>query len=105
MKFKPLDDRLLVLVPEAKTMTDSGIHLPESSTEKPFWGKVVAVGPGRWHENGDFDKASHRVPMSVAVGDSVYFDHYAGAPIELDEGDFTVLREAEVMGVLPKTKK
>ena len=91
MKFKPLDDRVLVEPLEAEEKTPGGIVLPDTAKEKPREGKVVAVGPGALLDDGS------RAPMSVAVGDIVVYGEYAGTDVTLDGVDYKVLRESDIL--------
>ena len=91
MKFKPLDDRVLVEPLEAEEKTPGGIVLPDAAKEKPQQGKVVAVGPG-----GRLDDGS-RAPMSVGEGETVLFGKYGGTDVTLDGVDYKVLRESEIL--------
>ncbi len=95
-KFKvtPLDDRLVVEQHEAEEMTAGGIVLPEQAKEKPTRGTVVAVGPGKLLDSGN------RGPLSVSVGDDVFYGKYAGTEVEVDSRAYTVLREDDVLAII-----
>jgi chaperonin GroES len=93
MKFKPLNDRLLVKRAAEKEQKKGGIIIPDSAKEKPMEGKVIAVGSGKV-EKGD------RTPMEVKVGDKVLFGKYSGTEIKLDDVEHVILREDEVLGIL-----
>ena len=92
MKLKPLGDRLIVKVVEEEETTASGIVLPDTAKEKPQRGKVLAVGEGKWDEDGD-----KRIPLDVAEGDEVLYSKYGGTDIIIDGDDLLVLRESDVL--------
>ena len=91
MNFRPLDDRVLVEPLEAEDVTTGGIVLPDAAKEKPQRGKIVAVGPGRLDDEGE------RIPMAVAVGDIVVYSKYGGTEVTLDDTDYKVLRESDLL--------
>lgn len=90
----PLLDRVLVekVVPAAKTA--GGVLLPESALPKVNEGVVVAVGPGRRNMNGDL------IPMSVKAGDKVLLPEYGGSQLKLDNKEFQLYRDEELLGIL-----
>ena len=92
MKLKPLGDRLIVQVVEEEETTASGIVLPDTAKEKPQRGKVVAVGDGKWDEEGE-----RRIPLDVGEGDEVLYSKYGGTEITVDGEDLLVLRESDVL--------
>jgi chaperonin GroES len=94
MSVQPLEDRILVKPIEPATQTASGLYLPESSTEKPIQGKVVAVGPGKLLDNGTL------AAMTIQVGNTVVYGKYAGTEVEIEDVDHLILRESEVLGVV-----
>lgn len=94
MAVIPLEDRILVRPIEPSKQTASGLYLPESSTEKPIQGKVVAVGPGKRLDNGTV------ATMTIAVGDTVVYGKYAGTEVEIEDVDHLILRESEILGVV-----
>ena len=91
MKLKPLGDRLIVRAIEEEQTTASGLVLPDTATEKPQKGKVLAVGDGKL---GD---AGKRIPLDVSEGDEVLYSKYGGTEIKLDGEDLLVLRESDVL--------
>ena len=91
MNFRPLDDRVLVEPLEAEEVTAGGIVLPDAAKEKPQRGKIVAVGPGRLDDDGQ------RIPMAVAEGDIVVYSKYGGTEVTLDDTDYKVLRESDLL--------
>jgi chaperonin GroES len=96
MKLVPLEDRVVVKLIEQEETTVSGIVLPDTAKEKPTKAKVVAVGPGRYDDNGKL------LPMPVNEGDVVVFAKYAGTELKLDGEEFLVLRASDLIGILPK---
>jgi chaperonin GroES len=92
MKLKPLGDRLIVKTVEEEEMTASGIVLPDTAKEKPQRGKVLAVGDGKWDEDGE-----KRIPVDVAKGDEVLYSKYGGTEVTVDGDDLLVLRESDVL--------
>ncbi len=97
MKIRPLGDRLVVKPMSAETMSKSGIVIPDTAKEKPQEGEVIAVGPGRWNDDGDA-----RLPMQVKVGDKVMFAKYGGDEFKLNDEEVKILREDEILGVVEK---
>jgi chaperonin GroES len=92
MNLQPLGDRLIVSAIEEEETTSSGIVLPDTAKEKPQRGKVLAVGEGRWDEDGD-----KRIPLDVSEGDEVLYSKYGGTEIEVEGDDLLVLRESDVL--------
>ena len=92
MKLKPLGDRLIVKAIEEEEMTASGIVLPDTAKEKPQRGKVLAVGDGKWDDDGE-----KRIPLDVATGDTVLYSKYGGTEVKVDGEDLLVLRESDVL--------
>jgi chaperonin GroES len=92
MKLKPLGDRVVVQPVEEEETTASGIVLPDTAKEKPQKGKVLAVGDGKWDEDG-----AKRIPLDVAKGDEVLYSKYGGTEITVDGEDLLVLRESDVL--------
>ncbi len=90
--LKPLGDRLIVRAIEEDTTTASGIVLPDTAKEKPQRGEVVAVGEGRFDDDGE-----KRIPLDVAQGDTVLYSKYGGTEITIDGEDLLVLRESDVL--------
>ena len=91
-KVQPLADRLVVRPNEREEMTVSGIVLPDTAKEKPQRGKVLAVGDGKWDEDGE-----KRIPLDVAEGDEVLYSKYGGTEVVVDGEDLLVLRESDVL--------
>jgi chaperonin GroES len=95
MKLKPLGDRLIVKPIEEEETTASGIVLPDTAKEKPQKGKVVAVGDGRWDEDGE-----KRIPLDVKEGDEVLYSKYGGTEVTVEDEELLVLRESDVLAKL-----
>lgn len=96
MNIKPLNDRVLVLRIEKDQKTSGGIVIPDTAKEKPQEGKVVAVGPGKFDENGK------RMPMEVKKNDRVLFGKYAGNEIKLDGVEHIIMQEDDILAVVGK---
>ena len=94
IKIRPLDDRVVVEPIEAEETTAGGIVLPDTAKEKPQKGKVIAVGPGRLDENGK------RIPMEVKEGDVVLFSKYAGTEVKIDDEEYLIMREDDILAIL-----
>lgn len=94
MKLKPIRDRIVVRALEAETVTKSGIVIPDSVAEKPNQGEVLAVGSGRITTDGQ------TVPMEIRSGDRVLFGKFAGQTVKLDNVEYHILKEDDVMAVL-----
>jgi len=96
MKLRPLHDRVIVKRLEQETKTASGIVLPDAATEKPDQGEVLAVGPGKRNDKGDF------IALNVAVGDRVLFGKYSGQSVKVDGEELLVMREEDLFAVVSK---
>ncbi|HYR25895.1 MAG TPA: co-chaperone GroES [Aquabacterium sp.] len=94
MPLRPLHDRLIVKRKEPELKTASGIVIPDSAGEKPEQGEVLATGPGRRNDKGDF------VALIVKPGDTVLFGKYAGQTVKLDGEDLLVIREEDVLAII-----
>ena len=92
--IKPLGDRVVIEVAEVELKTKSGIIMPETSKEKPQKGKVVAVGAGKVLDNG-----SRAVP-EVKVGEEVLFNKYAGTEVKVDDKEYLVIRESDILAII-----
>jgi chaperonin GroES len=90
MSVQPLGDRVVVRVSEAETTTASGLVIPETATDRPQRGTVVAVGAGRFEDG-------KRVPMLVAAGDEVVYSKYGGTEVTIDGEDLLILRESDIL--------
>jgi chaperonin GroES len=96
MKLRPLHDRVIVRRLEQETKTASGIVIPDNAAEKPDQGEVLAVGPGKRNDKGDF------VVLNVAVGDRVLFGKYSGQTVKVDGEELLVMREEDLFAVVQK---
>jgi chaperonin GroES len=94
MNIRPLHDRVIVRRMEEERTSAGGIVIPDSATEKPIQGEVLAVGNGKISESGDVR------PLDVKVGDKVLFGKYAGTEVKVDGEELLVMREEDIMGVL-----
>jgi chaperonin GroES len=94
MNFRPLHDRILIKRIEEKETVKGGIIIPDTAKEKPQEGEVVAVGSGKKEKDGKI------VPLDVKAGDRILFGKYSGSEIKMDNEEYLILREEEVLGVL-----
>ncbi|MFM8355540.1 MAG: co-chaperone GroES [Rubrivivax sp.] len=94
MKIRPLHDRVVVRRMEEETKTAGGIVLPDSATEKPSRGEILAAGPGKLLDSGEVRA------LGVKVGDKVVFGQYAGSTVKIDGEELLILSETEIFGVL-----
>ncbi len=102
MKIRPLYDRIVVKRIEQQEQKVGGLFIPDSAKEKPQEGEVVAVGKGKRLEDGKI------IPLDVQVGDRILFGKYSGSDIKLDQDEYLIMREDEVLGILdaqPKAAK
>ena len=96
---EPLHDQVLIKRIEEKETVKGGIIIPDSAKEKPSEGEVIAVGEGRKNDKGE------RIPLDVKVGDRVLFGKYSGNEIKIDDEDYVVVKEDQIMLRLGKTAK
>jgi chaperonin GroES len=94
MKFKPLRDRVLVKFSTEEEKTAGGLFIPDTAKEKPQRGTIIAVGTGKITDDGK------RQTMDVKVGDTVLFDKYSGSKIKIDDEDYLIIREEDVLGIV-----
>ena len=99
MKVRPLHDRVLIKRVEEQETVRGGIIIPDSAKEKPQEGEVVAVGTGKRLENGQV------IPLEVKEGDRILFGKYSGTEIKVDDIDYLILREDEILGILSTAGK
>lgn len=97
MSLQPLEDRIVVKASEAETQTASGLVIPDTAKEKPQQGEVLAVGPGRFDEDGE-----KRIPLDVAVGDVVVYSKYGGTEITVDGQEVIILSQRDVLAKVTK---
>jgi len=96
VKIRPLHDRVLIKRLDKENTSPGGIVIPDTAAEKPVMGEVVAAGSGKLLDNGELRK------LSVNVGDQVLFGKYAGTEVKLDDVEYLVMREDEIMGIIEK---
>ena len=94
MKLQPLNDRILVKALASREKTKGGILLPDTAKERPQEGKVVAIGTGKVLEDGTVKS------LEVKAGDTVLFGKYAGTEVKVDDDDFLILREEDVLALV-----
>ena len=96
VNIKPLEDKILVEANEAETTTASGIVIPDTAKEKPQEGKVLAVGPGRYDDNGK------RIPIDVVEGDVVIYSKYGGTEVKYAGKEYLLLSARDVLAKVAK---
>jgi chaperonin GroES len=96
MKIRPLHDRIIVTRVEAESVGRGGIIIPDTAKEKPQEGKVVAVGNGKLNDDG------HRIALDVQAGDRILFGKYSGSEVNLQNDDYVIMREEDVLAILGK---
>ncbi|MBW1769584.1 MAG: co-chaperone GroES [Deltaproteobacteria bacterium] len=96
MKIKPLQDRIIVKRLEGEDTTKGGIIIPDSAQEKPSEGLVVAVGKGKVLENGK------QIPLDVKKNDRILFGKYSGTEVKIEDEEYLIMREDDVLGVIQK---
>ncbi len=94
MKLKPLHDRIVVKRMEEEEKTAGGIIIPDTAKEKPQQGKVMAVGDGKFTDNGS------RTPLTVKEGDRILFSKYAGTDIKVEGEELLIMREDDVLAIV-----
>ena len=94
MKLRPLHDRVIVKRLEQETKTASGIVIPDNAAEKPDQGEVLAVGPGKRSEKGDF------IVLNIKVGDRVLFGKWSGTEVVIDHEELLIMKESDIMGII-----
>jgi chaperonin GroES len=96
MAFRPLHDRVVVRRVDSEEKSAGGIIIPDTAKEKPQEGEVVAVGEGKYKEDGT------RQPLDVKQGDRVLFGKYSGSEIKIDGEELLIMREDEILGILER---
>jgi chaperonin GroES len=99
-KLQPLEDRIVVQANEGDQTTASGLVIPDTAKEKPQEGTVVAVGPGRWNEDGD-----GRIAIDVKVGDTVIYSKYGGTEFKVEGDEYLILSARDVLAVISSARK
>lgn len=94
--LKPLADRVIIKPSVAEEKTKGGIIVPDTAKEKPVWGEVIAVGPGRVTEDGK------HIPMEVKVADKVLYGKYSGTEITIEGEEYLIMRESDVFALMGK---
>jgi chaperonin GroES len=94
LKMKPLADRVVIEIENDNEQTSGGIYIPDTAREKPQRGVVVAVGPGKVLESGS------REEMTVKTGDRVLFQKYGGTDIKIEDTEYKILSERDILGIL-----
>jgi chaperonin GroES len=94
MKIRPLHDRVIIKRIEEERTSPGGIVIPDTATEKPIQGKVVAIGKGKIQESGETR------PLDVKVDDKVLFGKYSGTEVKVDGDELLVMREEDIMAVI-----
>jgi chaperonin GroES len=97
MKFRPLHDRVAVRRIEESQKTAGGIIIPDTATEKPTEGEIVAVGAGARNEKGQL------VPLDVKKGDRILFGKWSGTEVKIDGEDLLIMKESDIMAVIEHT--
>ena len=95
VNIKPLEDRIVVKPLDAEQTTASGLVIPDTAKEKPQEGEVVAIGPGRFNEDGD-----ERIPMDISVGDKVIYSKYGGTEVKYGGEELLILSARDVLAVV-----
>ena len=94
MKFRPLQDRVVIRRIEEEEKTKGGIIIPDTAKEKPMEGEIVSVGPGARDESGKL------VPPDVKAGDRILFGKWSGTEIKLDGVEYLIMKESDIMGIV-----
>ena len=99
MKSKYLQgikDKVIVEILNDEKVTEGGIIVPDTAKERPVWGEVIAVGPGRISDDGK------TIPMSIKVGDKVLYGKYSGTEVNIEGEELLIMRESDVFAIIPK---
>ena len=97
VSIKPLEDRILVQPLDAEQTTASGLVIPDTAKEKPQEGKVLAVGPGRFDDDGE-----KRIPLDIKVGDTVIYSKYGGTEVKYNGEEYLLLSARDVLAIVEK---
>ena len=98
MNIRPLHDRVLVKRLEQEEQVRGGIIIPDTAKEKPQEAEVVAAGPGKYNDDGK------RIPLEVKAGDRVLIGKYSGSEIKVDDEEYVIVREDEVLAIVDQKK-
>ena len=98
MKFRPLHDRVVIRRVEQESRTAGGIIIPDTAKEKPQGGEVIAVGPGARDERGEIQR------LDVGPGDRVLFGKWSGSEVRIDNEDYLIMKESDLLGVIESTR-
>ncbi|MBF8294025.1 MAG: groES [Bacteroidetes bacterium] len=96
MNLKPLADRVIVKPSAAEERTKGGIIVPDTAKEKPVWGEVIAIGPGKISDEGKL------IAPEVKVGDQVLYGKYSGTEVTIDREELLIMRESDIFAIMPK---
>ncbi len=96
VSIKPLEDRIVIKQVDAEQTTASGLVIPDTAKEKPQEGEVIAVGPGRFDDNGN------RVPLDVSVGNFVLYSKYGGTEVKFGQDEYLVLSARDVLAIVER---
>ena len=99
MKFRPLQDRVLIRRLDEEEKSVGGIIIPDTAKEKPMEGDVISVGPGTRDDQGKL------VPLDVKPGDRIVFGKWSGNELKVDGEELVIMRESDIMGVIENVKK
>ncbi|HET9656595.1 MAG TPA: co-chaperone GroES [Kineosporiaceae bacterium] len=97
VSIKPLEDRIVVKPLDAEQTTASGLVIPDTAKEKPQEGEVLAVGPGRFDDDGE-----KRIPLDVKVGDTVLYSKYGGTEVKYSGQEYLILSARDVLAIIEK---
>ncbi len=97
VSIKPLEDRILVQPLDAEQTTASGLVIPDTAKEKPQEGHVLAVGPGRFDDEGE-----NRIPLDISVGDTVIYSKYGGTEVKYNNEEYLILSARDVLAIVEK---
>jgi chaperonin GroES len=97
VSIKPLEDRIVVVPLDAEQTTASGLVIPDTAKEKPQEGEVLAVGPGRFDDDGE-----KRIPLDVKVGDTVLYSKYGGTEVKYSGKEYLILSARDVLAIIEK---
>jgi chaperonin GroES len=98
MKFRPLHDRVVIKRIEAEARSAGGIIIPDTAQEKPQQGEVISVGPGGHDESGKL------IPIDLKAGDRVLFGKWSGTEVKIDDAEYLIMKESDLMGVMSGTE-